>query len=234
MEEERRGRKEAKARVSHNLEMAGGLTPSVEQASKPAKLCEWRGSFKIGFCRRRKTSNQPSRSAGMAQLYENMGIRNCFPYVFWGTLIWMKIRKEPNYSLSLSQQNSKFFLVPVLTVVEDIRVAPSQWAERERQHKRESVLHVGNSGRPRFSPQWSWYGPWGYPRSLCPSHRSRWSLFPLAMEADDSIRGCLACCHAGRGGEGVLPGIERGSQSDPTLGQPTKVLAKYANSSHIR
>ena len=34
------GRKEAKARVSHNLEMAGGLTPSVEQASKPAKLCE--------------------------------------------------------------------------------------------------------------------------------------------------------------------------------------------------
>ena len=38
----------------------------------------------------------------------------------------------------------------------------------------------------------------------------------------------------GEGGEGVLPGIERGSQSDPTLGQPTKVLAKYANSSHIR
>ena len=51
----------------------------------------------------------------------------------------MKIRKEPNYSLSLSQQNSKFFLVPVLTVVEDIRVAPSQWAERERQHKRKEL-----------------------------------------------------------------------------------------------
>ena len=146
-----------------------------------------------------------------------MGIRNCFSYIFWGTLIWMKIRKEPNYSLSLSQQNSKFFLVPVLTVVEDIRVAPSQWAERERQHKRESVLHVGNSGRPRFSPQWSWYGPWGYPRSLCPSHRSRWSLFPLAMEADDSIRGCLACCHAGReGGRGCY----RGSKGEVTATPP--------------
>ena len=38
----RRGgeRKEAKARVSHNLEMAGVLTPSVEQGSKPAKLYE--------------------------------------------------------------------------------------------------------------------------------------------------------------------------------------------------
>ena len=43
----------------------------------------------------------------------------------------MKIRKRPNYSRSLSQQNSKFVLVPVLTVVEDIRVG-SQSMGRDR------------------------------------------------------------------------------------------------------
>ena len=36
------------------LEMAGSLTPALEQASKPAKLCEWRGSFRIGFSSGRK------------------------------------------------------------------------------------------------------------------------------------------------------------------------------------
>ena len=59
---------------------------------------------------------------------------------------------------------------------------------------------------------------------------------PPAMEADDSIRGCLACCHAVAGGAGGVTG-ERKGKSTPPLANERKwgvVVAEYAYSPHIR
>ena len=38
---------------------------------------------------------------------------------------------------------------------------------------------------------------------------------PPAMEADDSIRGCLACCHAVAGGAGGVTGERKGKSTPP-------------------
>ena len=146
----------------------------------------------------------------------------------------MKIRKRPNYSRSLSQQNSKFVLVPVLTVVEDIRVG-SQSMGRDRDNISGKVYCT--SGIPDdqgFLLNDHDMDPGGTLGLFVPATAHVGLCSPLRWR--QTIRSEAVWPVAMLGGEGGgVTGDRKGKSQRPHPWPANEsVAAKYANSSHIR
>ena len=127
----------------------------------------------------------------------------------------MKIRKRPNYSQSLSQQNSKFVLVPVLTVVEDIRVG-SQSMGRDRDSLSGKVYCT--SGIPDdqgFLLNDHDMDPGGTLGLFVPATAHVGLCSPLRWRQTIRSEAVWPVAMLYRGEQGVLPGNERGSRPHP-------------------